>query len=213
MKRHLWVFALLAALLIPAVSSAQKLERTKNWEVGDKATWNYVLKGTSTRLVEEVVAVTDVETRRTLQFGERIYEAAVSTRDLSYLKGICLPNGQACEFSPGYAWVDFPLEKGRTWSGRMTVSGETFIAEIAYEMKVDGVEKIITPAGEFEAYRVSGSETIRSRGKTGAGPWYGTANFRYWLAAINGKVVVAKDEYMNSFAEQFTRVLVSAELK
>jgi hypothetical protein len=207
MKKELCFFALLTAFLIPSVSSAQKLERTKNWEVGDKVTWNYVLKWTSMRFVEEVVAVIGAEIRSTLRVGDRTFEQRVSTRDLSYLKGICWANGQVCEFSPGEVWFDFPLEKGKTWSGTTTVTGETFIVDLTYQSRVEALEKINTPAGEFEAYTVSGTERIR----TGSGS--GMANLRYWLAAINGKLVCVKNEYKNPFGEFFTRELLSAELK
>lgn len=207
MNRQLWFLAVLGALLMPSVSSAQELERTKNWEVGDKATWNYVYGGRSVRLVEEVVEVTDAEIRSTLRFGGRTYEQTLSTRDLSTLKGICFETGQTCEFSPREVWVDFPLEKGKRWSDRVTETGETFIVETTYQYNVEGVEKVNTPAGEFEAYRVSGSARISRSGVLRTG------NFTYWLAAINGKLVRVKDEYTNTFGPFFTRELVSAELK
>jgi len=207
MNRQLWVFALLAALLVPSVSSAQKLERTKNWEVGDKASWNYVRMGNPVRLVEEVVEVSDAEIRSTLRFDDRTYEQVLSTRDLSRLKGMCFETRQACEFSPREVWVDFPLEKGKRWSDKATVTGETFTVETIYQYNVEGVEKINTPAGEFEAYRVSGSERINRQGVQRTG------TFTYWLAAINGKLVRVRDEYMNTFGPFYTRELVSAELK
>ena len=213
MNRQLWFFALLAALLVPAVSSAQKLERTKNWEVGDKVTWNYVLQGKSMRLVDEVVEVTDDEVRSTLQVGDRTLEQTVSLRDFSLRKGICSPNGQACTFSPAWVWLDFPLEEGKAWSAASTVTGESFISEVAYQYKVEGVEKITTPAGQFDAYRISGSEHIKSRSKGGAGPWHGTSSFTDWVASINGKVRAVKSEYHNSFGEVYTRELLAAELR
>ncbi len=213
MNKQLWFFALLAALLVPAVSSAQKLEQTKNWEVGDKVTWKYVLKGQTMRLVDEVVEVTDAEVRSLLKVGDRTLEQTLSPRDLSARKGICEPNGQACTFSPAWVWVDFPLEKGKTWSATSIVTGDTFISEVAYQYKVEGVEKITTPAGQFDAYRISGSERITSRSKGGAGPWYGTSSFTDWVASINGKVRVIKSEYRNTFGEVYTRELMSAELK
>jgi hypothetical protein len=213
MNKQLWVSALLAAFLIPAVSSAQKLERTKNWEVGDKLTYDLVVKGRPIRLVEEVVEVTDGEIRMSQQIDDRIYAVAHSTRDLSRLKGACFPSGQVCEWSPGDRWADFPLEKGKTWSFTMTVRSAAFITEIASERKVEGVEQIETPAGQFEAYRVAAAERLTSRSTTGAGPYLGMASFTYWLTSIKGKLVFVKNEYVNSFGETFSRELVSAELK
>ena len=96
----------------------------------------------------------------------------------------------------------------------MTVTGEAFIFEQASERTVEAVEKIQTPAGEFEAYRVSATEQIKYRAKTETGSWYtGTATFTYWLTSIKGKLVFLKNEYQNSFGGRFTRELVSAELK
>lgn len=214
MKNGVWFFALLAAILMPAVSSAQKLERTKNWEVGDKLTYNLVMGGRSMPLVEEVVEVTDAEIRMSQRAGYRTYEVAHSTRDLSRLKGVCFTNGQACQWSPGDVWADFPLEKGKRWSFTVTITGEAFISEQASERTVEAVEKIKTPAGEFEAYRVSAREQIKYRAKTETGTWYtGTAIFTYWLTSIKGKLVFLKNEYQNSFGATFTRELVSAELK
>jgi hypothetical protein len=76
------------------MSSAQKLERTKNWEVGDKLTWNYVLNNKAQRMVEEVVEVTDADTRITYKVGDTTYDAALSNKDMTYPKGMCMSNGQ-----------------------------------------------------------------------------------------------------------------------
>jgi hypothetical protein len=139
---------------------------------------------------------------------------ALSPRDLSLRKGICEPNGQSCTYSPAWVWVDFPLEKGKIWSATSIVTGETFIAEVAYQYKVEGVEKITTAAGQFDAYRISASERTTSRSKLSGSPIsHGTSSFTDWVASINGKVVVVKTEYENSFGERFTRELVSAELR
>jgi len=213
MNRRLWFFSLLAAFLIPCAASAQKLERTKNWDVGDKLTYTYVLKGQSLRAVEEVVDVTDTEVRSTQRIGDRTYDAAYSTADMSRLRGICIANSESCQFAPGETWVKFPLEKGKTWSNTMTVTGQTFISETAQERKVEGVEKVKTPAGEFQAYRVSSTGRIKSRGRSGEGPWEGTESSTYWWAVIKGKLVLVKQEYQNSFGSRSSRELLSAELK
>jgi hypothetical protein len=213
MKKQLWFFAMLAALVFPAVSSAQKLERTKNWEVGDKLTYTYVLKGQFLHAVEEVIQVTDSEVRSTQTIGNRKYEAAYSTSDMSRMKGICIANSEACQFSPAERWVNFPLEKGKTWSNTMAVEGETFLSETTQQRKVEGVEKIKAQVGTFEAYRVSSSGLIKSRGKSGEGPWQGTESATYWWATIKGKLVLVKQEYENSFGARSSRELVAADLK
>ncbi|MBX9961948.1 MAG: hypothetical protein K2Y35_02750 [Burkholderiales bacterium] len=213
MSKTLRLLAVMVACTFPLISSAQKLERTKNWEVGDKLTFNWVLSGKAQRMLEETVDVTETETKITYKVGDRSYDAMLSNKDMSYPKGICLSNGQACEFSPAYVWVTFPLEKGRKWSGTMKVTGETFISEVAYERTVEGIEKIKTAAGQFEAYRVSGSGRIKATDKNGTSPSTGKESNTDWFATINGKLVPVKTEYKNSYGERFTRELVAAEVK
>lgn len=213
MNKNLLALAALIVLTAPAVSFAQKLDRTKNWEVGDKLTFNWVLGGKAQRMVEEVMEVTDAEMHLGDKVGERTYDVKVLNPDFTYAKGICLSNGQACEFSPPYVFVAFPLEKGKKWSGTTTVTGETFISEVTYERSVDKVEKIKTAAGEFEAYRVSGSGRIKATDKAGKNPSNGKENNTDWFAVINGKLVPVKIEYKNSYGEKFTRELVASEMK
>jgi len=213
MNKRLWFFALLAAFLIPTAASAQKLERTKNWEVGDKLTYNYVRNGQAMTLVEEVVAVTDDEIRMTQQVDGRTYEVVHSTRDLARKKGICLPNGQACDWSPGDLWADFPLERGKRWSYTVTITGEMFISKTAIDRTVKNLETIKTPAGQFDAYRISSTDRIESKGKTGGDPSLGTASYDYFVTSIKGKLVFLKNDYTNSFGQSFSRELVSAEFK
>jgi hypothetical protein len=213
MNKQLWFLSLLAAFLIPSTVSAQKLERTKNWEVGDRLTYNYVRNGKAMSLVEEVVAVTDDEIRMTQQVDGRTFEVVHSTRDLSRRKGICLPNGQACGWSPGDLWADFPLHEGKRWSYTATITGETFVSRTAVERAVKGLETIDTPAGRFDAYRISSTDRIESRGKTGGDATLGTASYDYFVTSIKGKLVFLKNDYTNSFGQSFSRELVSAEFK
>jgi len=214
MNKRLWFFSLLAAFLIPTPASAQKMERTKNWEVGDKLTYTYTFADWSAHVVEQVVEVTEAEVRTTQNIGDvQRHEGAYSTADMSRMKGVCLANGEQCEFSPGEAWVRFPLEKGKSWSSSMAVTGDTFYSETSQERKVLAVEKVTTAAGEFQAYKVSSTGRIKVRRKSGEGPWEGTESATYWWTAIKGKLVLLKQEYQNSFGARSSRELLSAELK
>jgi hypothetical protein len=214
MNKSFWFCALLATCLVPGVSAAQTMERTKNWDVGDKMTYNLVMNGQPMRLVEEVMEIASTEIRVIQQVDGRTYQAAHSTGDLSRVRGMCFTNGEACEWMPGDVWADFPLQRGKSWSFKVTVTGETFISEQTSERKVVGFETVKTAAGEFQAFKVFAVEKIRFRPNTGAATWNeGTANFTYWLTTINGKLVFLKNEYKNSFGRTFTRELVSAELQ
>ena len=213
MNKRLWLFGFLMAFLIPAVSSAQKLERTKNWEVGDKVTYNLVTGGESIRLAEEVVEITDTEIRISQRAGDRTYAAVDSTRDLSRSRGFCFVSDQECEWSPGIPWAHFPLEQGKTWSRTGTVTNAGFVTEIVEKTTVESVEQVTTPAGRFQAYRMSTTGQLTSMSRAGAGPFRGTEDFTYWLTSIKGKLVFLKSEYTDSFGYSYTLELVSAELK
>jgi hypothetical protein len=223
MNKPLSLVAFLSVLLLPALSPAQTMERPKLWEVGDKLTHMYVLSDGSTHdVIEEVVQVTDAEIRTTQRFFSRQYvgvlwwefDAAYATADMACMKGVSMPNTQQSQFSPGEAWVRFPLEKGTTWTSSISVTGQTFVAETKQERKVEGVEQITTPAGEFTAFKVTsrGEITARSRDLT-QGPWEGRERSTYWWTTIKGKLVLVKQVYENSFGERASRELVAAELK
>jgi len=172
-----------------------------------------VLSGKSKRLVEEVVAADETAVKIKYTTSDRAYDAELSARDMSYPKGICLSNGQACEFSPPLVWVDFPLEAGKTWSGATTVTGETFVSQLAYEVKVEKVETIQTAAGRFEAYKLLVKGRIKATDKNGGSPSTGQESVTNWLASVNGKLIPVKTEYKNTYGERFTRELAVVEVK
>lgn len=202
-----------AALLLPCVSSAQNMEQGRNWEVGDKLTFNWTANGKSMPLVEEVVSTTESLIGVRYTAGDRSYEAGLVPGTFLYPKGICLANGQACAFAPAFKWIEFPLEKGRKWSGASTVTGETFVAEIAYERTVEKLEKVKVAAGQFDAFRIAESGKIKARDLQGANPSTGKESGTTWIAFVNGKPLPVKSEYRNSYGEKFTRELVSYQLK
>jgi hypothetical protein len=53
---------------------AQTMERPKDWEVGDKASYKWVLNNKAQQLDEEWTAITDNELQFTLKAAGRTYE-------------------------------------------------------------------------------------------------------------------------------------------
>ncbi|HZR02369.1 MAG TPA: hypothetical protein VFA81_04250 [Burkholderiales bacterium] len=196
-----------------AAGAATRLEQVKPWEVGDKFTYNWVVSGKPRKVVSEIVAADGATIMSKESTAGRSYDVLLSAQDMSYAKGVCLANGQACEFSPALVWVSLPLEPGKTWSGSTTVTGETFIADVSYERTVDKVETVKTAAGQFEAYKVISKGRIKSTDKNGANPSTGEERSTMWLATVNGKLVPVKIEYKNSYGERFSRELALAEVK
>jgi hypothetical protein len=86
----------------------------------------------------------------------------VDRSTLALRKVMCHPSGQQCAFSPPLALWAFPLQKGMKWETKFTAKGETFTADLDMERKVDRVEKVRVPAGEFEAYKISFKARIKS---------------------------------------------------
>lgn len=223
MTKCLRRFAGLALVLLPFVAHAQTMERPKLWEVGDKLTHLYVAAdGSKHDVVEEVVTVTAESIVTTQKFFAQRYSGAMwrefegrySTADIARTMGFCWSNNEQCEFSPGHTWVRFPLEKGRTWTSPMSVTGQTFVAGLEMDKTVDGVEQITTPAGEFTAFKVTSRAEIAARSKDlTQGPWPGREQATYWLTNIKGKLALVRLVYENSFGERTSLELIRAEVK
>jgi hypothetical protein len=208
-RRLVW---LVVAFLIPASLWAQKMERPKDPEVGDKIVRNWVLNNKAQQITQEVVAVTDTEIQESQKVGDKTFDLVLLRSNLGITKAMCEANGQPCAFAPPLEWVVFPLEKGKKWEGTTTVTGQTFTAEVAYERKVEAIEKVKTPAGEYEGFRIYFSGRIKGKDSKGAS-FSGKEDGRVWVGLISGKPVPLKSEYRNSFGEKFTTELISAELK
>lgn len=210
MKRRWLGLAIL--LSIPGWSWAQRMERPKDLEVGDKIVRNWVLNNKAQQITQEVLAVTDSEIHESQKVGDQTFDLVLSKSSLGVSKALCESNGQPCTFAPALEWVAFPLEKGKKWQGTTTVTGESFTAEVSYERKVEAIEKVKTAAGEYEGFRISFSGRIKGKDAKGA-PFSGKEDGRIWVGLISGKPVPLKSEYRNSFGEKFTTELLSATLK
>lgn len=207
------LIALLSTALTSGFVVAQTPEAHENWQVGDTLTFNWVRNGESKTLIDVVVAVTDSEVRYQSKVGDRTYDSALSVPSMAYAKGICFANGQACDFSPAYVWVQEPMKQGISWSGTSHLTGETFTADAAYERTVDGIESIKTPAGQFDAWKVSIKQRIKVKEKIGGSESSAKAEATDWIARVKGRMVTIKMEYENTYGESFSRELLSVELK
>jgi len=199
-------------VLLPAWSWAQKMERPKDPEVGDKIVLNWVLNNKAQLTTWEVKAVTDTEIHESQTVGAKSFDLVLSRSNLAVSKAMCESNGQACTFAPATEWIAFPLEKGKKWKGATTVKGETFTADVEYERRVEGIDKIKTAAGEYEGFRISSTGRIKGKDSKGAA-FGGKEDGTVWVGLIAGKPVVLKSEYRNSFGDKSTMELQSAELK
>jgi hypothetical protein len=209
--RSLVVVGITLWLAHGGLAAAQTLERTKTQEVGDKASFNWVLNNKAEAINHEWTVVSG-ESAQGVQTvaGKSIAVAFDSAGNLA--RGLCISNGQQCTFSPALKFADFPLEKGKKWTTKFTVTGETFTADVTQDRKVDKIEKVKVKAGEFQAAKVGFGGRIKGTDNKG-NAFSGKEDGADWIAVVNGKVVVVKTEYRNSFGEKATVELASLDLK
>ena len=200
-------------LLVPQFVAAQKMERPKDREPGDKATWNCVVNGKTQLLEETWTALTADEMVGVYKIGGKEYEVVLGRSPAyQFRKGICLTNGQVCKFSPGITFVDFPLEKGKKWTTTFTVTGEDFTSNVEAERKVERIEMLRAPAGEFETFMITTTGRITGKNSKGAS-FSGREDVTDWVALDSGKLIVVKSVYKNSFGEKYSFELISSSFK
>jgi hypothetical protein len=210
--RTIWIYAAIAALLMPNAAVAQKVESFNFWEPGDKTTYNWVANNKAQQVQETWISSTGEEVVGTQKFGDKEIPIVVSKSSLLQLKRMCNINGQACAFSPGRKMFELPLEKGKQWTGTYALEGETFTAQISEDARVEKYEKVRVPAGEFDAFKIS--ITSRVKGTTSKGDAFNIRSDEiHWIAFIAGKPVWVKITASNSSGDKASRELVSTTFK
>jgi hypothetical protein len=184
---------------------AQKLDRSQPSAVGDKSIYSWNLNNKAQTVEYEVTGVADNAVQAAQRVGVKTFDFAMDN-SWNYTQGMCISNGQQCSFSPGIRIADFPLEKGKKWSTRFSVKGETFTADVSQDRQVEKIEKVKVPAGEFEAAKVYFSGTIKGADAKGK-PFTGKEDGTDWVAIVNGKPMVVRTIYKNSFGEKATHEL------
>jgi hypothetical protein len=173
----------------PAFSVGGRIERP-DVRAGDR--WKYEVTDGYTNLkhavVVEVASVTEsriyTQSSRTTLAATGLGAAAgaidVWDRDWNQLR-----HGEQ-EYTPHYPWQQFPLESGKTWSGRTRYSGAGMIAvNNTLTAKVEGWERVTVPAGTFDVVKITiqGHFTAESgAGGIGAGVSNGRINHVIWYS-------------------------------
>jgi hypothetical protein len=204
--------ALTAALIGALPAKAQKMEPSKLWEVGDRAAYTWTLYSKSEKVEEEVVAVSDTEISMVERMGDRNFDRVYDTQQKGFTRYACLNSMVQCTFTPANNWADWPLEKGKKWSNPTHVRGPTFEADLTKEHVVEGYEKVRVPAGEFGAYRISFTGKVKGKDSKGNG-FSASEKGTYWYTVINGKPVMVKFVYQNTFPEKVTKELIAVDYR
>jgi hypothetical protein len=120
-------------------------------------------------------------------------------------------NSQRCSFSPGLQLLKLPLEVGKKWTTKFTVTGETFTSRVVQKRKVEKIEKVRVPAGEFEAFKIGFKGNFS--GHAGGSLFSGREKGADWVAIVGGKAIFVNSVYSNSFGEQASREMISTSAK
>ncbi len=203
---------ILATLIAPGFVAAQKVERLEFAQPGDKFSFNLVINNKAQPVEDTWTASTDTEALGVRKSGGKEFEIAVTKTPLILRKAQCISNGQACTFTPGIALLELPLEKGKQWTSAFTAHGETFTSEVTQERKVEKIEKVKVPAGEFEAFKIAVSGRFKGIDPKG-NPYSGKEELTEWVAIVGGKAIYVKVVYRNSFGEKATQELTSMSFK
>jgi hypothetical protein len=199
--------------LSPGTVCAQKIEQpARSFEAGDKVIYNWVLNNKSQLIEEEWTAVTNDEVQGVQRAGGKEFKVALAKPSLVVHEAMCISSGQPCVFSPGLELVRFPLEKGTKWVFDYSTKGETFTVQASQDRRVEALEKVKVPAGEFEAYKVSYDGRFRGTNNKGS-PFSGRFEGSDWFALIGGKLVAVKRAYKNTLGDKTTLELVSTSFK
>ena len=199
--------------LMPGTVCAQKMEQpARSFEAGDKVVYNWVLNNKSQPLEEEWASVTNDEAQGVQRVGGKEFKVAVARSSLVVHEAMCISNAQPCVYSPGIELARFPLEKGAKWAFDYSAKGETFTAQASQDRRVEALEKVKVPAGEFEAYKVSYDGRFRGTNNKGS-PFSARFEGSDWLALIGGRLVAVKRVYKNSLGDKAALELVSTSFK
>lgn len=196
-----------------ASAHSQAIDRFTPWTVGDKVTYSWRLGGKENRLEQEVTSSDTARVAITERSPQREFNMGVDARTMDVTSGLCLSNGQQCQFEPGIHVLDLPLQKGKKWNNEFSVKGETFSARIKQERAVDRTEKLKVAAGEFESFRINVKSQIQGTDKSGNSFAGNESITEWWTIVPSGKAVMVKLDYRNSFGEKATREVSALDLR
>ena len=136
--------------------------------------------------LERVSVMLDAATVMALgvEAGENIWYFDDQKRTVAQMRG-----GKAvATYDPGEAVYDWPLAVGKAWTAKYRylnhATGQA--TDVQFEVKVESYEKVDTPAGSFDAYRISMTSP--------------TAKLTRWYSPVLG--ILVKDRFERTAANR-----------
>lgn len=122
-------------------------------------------------------------------------------------KEFCLAEVVECEWKAPVKMFDKDSKLNDKWTGSTLVSLQTkTLAEEVLESRVEKFEKIKIQAGDFDAFKVYTTGSIKAKLATGE-VYKGTLKMFTWFGVANNRLVLLKREYKNSFNSTFSQEL------
>lgn len=149
--------------ITPSSSAASPEAERPTWTVGDKWRYDWTDDGKQDWAVNEYVGTVEKDGKTYHLIKTRFWRMYFDA-DLNIVADEHVNRGKVAEYNP--AWPDFnwPLVVGKKWTGRFTHSGiasdgSRYSHTDEWAFKVLAYEKVKTPAGEFEAFRILARQT------------------------------------------------------
>jgi hypothetical protein len=122
-------------------------------------------------------------------------------------KEFCLAKIMECEWTPPVKIFDNDLKVNDEWSlaTRVKMQDGTVVDE-QIQSVADKFERLSVPAGEFDSIRISSNGEIKATAANGV-VYVGTLKMTTWAGVVNGRLVMLKRTYSNSFRQSFSQEL------
>lgn len=197
---------LFGVIVLCGAASAQSLPEFSEFMPGEKLTYQTKASGKTSKYEFVFAEVNSSTTRGTVSIDGKQMEFESPAH--GYLgKEFCLADVMECEWTPPVKMFTKDSKLGDKWSATTTVKMKNnTVVDETIESKVEKFEKIKVPAGEFEAFRVSSTGSIKAKVEKGD-VYTGTLKMTTWFGVVNKRLVLIKRDYTNSFRQPFTQEL------
>ena len=179
-------FGTLIVLLVctSGTALAQPTAETPQFKVGDSWTFARIdgFKNERTgSFTHTVAAVTSGHVQMDTKTPSRVLPSAL-TSEGNFVEAFGTKN------SPHYSMLSFPLSVGKKWEAKYDWSSSSAKGSGENTVEVVAVEKVVVPAGTFEAFKLRYSGTYTVSGFPGLGRKTST----YWYAPTARQIIRAE---------------------
>jgi len=207
--KNLFIKILIATVLFSSLYAfAQEIGEYEDFKPGDVLTYSTKAEGKAGEYIFSFTEVQDGAVKGVTTFmGKKMQFESPAHGYLG--KEFCLAEVAECQWTPPAKLFDKndKLNDKSKMFTRVDIKGtDTAYAEEELSNTVEKIEKIKVPAGEFNAFKVKTTGTIKAVLKNGK-TYPGTLNMTTWYGVVNQRMVMIKREYTNSFKGDFMQEL------